>query len=621
MMRESRGGDRGSVLIVVVVATAALAMLGIGVLSIGALETSASRSGLDARRAALAAEAGLALVKKWFDAPVGSAGAWLVPLPSEVDRSLRRVDPDGDGTFESYAAVPSPWNVVYRQGADDLFDRPYRGGPSLAFEADARGPDILISDDSGSAPVRDFISRVSLELFGSGSHTALRLRRIAVYAPPTTRNGALRIRYGIASIDVTAIVVRRMAHGDETVASARATGVLQAVPYGAPGPLTARASIAGHGGLDLRWGSVAAALGIDLGADPSAATVGGWPWVGPGRRLTADSDVDGSPDDGDLDGALDLDEWLSLPDASLSDPWYSLTAGGALAGSAPGPQQPFPFDAGAIPGVYATDDDRSGLFQRVAGAASYAPDAALFREAAARGGPSGHLFRYVAGTSPPLFREGSENPVDFESATGGRDGLFYFDTTDGLPPRDADGDGSSDNLTPPIVVSSPDWHASGCLFLNAESFSIMASARAGSAEIAPPGEPFDDVDRDGTCGPQEPFLGLDYPPDPLAGGAAFVRRGVYPCGGAVARRSDGPATSTSVSFSGVLLTTGRYEPAAGARIFGAVAAAGDVGVDPLVGPLDPPFQILYDARLATDGWPGASSPLPRTAWQRRTVSH
>src|SRR5207249_3815430 len=160
----------------------------------------------------------------------------------------------------------------------------------------------------------------------------------------------------------------------------------------------------------------------------------------------------------------------------------------------------------SIPGSFTTDDDRSALFQGLGSSLVRVPDAALFRAGAAEGGLAAHLLRYVAGSSPPQFREGEGAPVSFEEATLGREGLFYFDTVAGLPPRDDTGDGTADNLTPAIVIADPRWWSSGCIFVNASSLVLPASERPLYDWIAPPGEPFDDADGDGTCGDGETYL-------------------------------------------------------------------------------------------------------------------
>lgn len=617
---RSRGlhPDRGSaVLLIAVVVTVALSALGLGVLGVGLLESEAARHGLAARQAACAAEAGLEVVKHWFDAPPGSAGEWTVPSPDEADRSLRRVDPEGDGAFVPFSAAPPPWNVSYREGRDDLFERPYGGSASLSAEGEAEGPDLAIAWESGVPAQRAFLARLSAALFPDpiAPNQTLRVDRILVYGPPRVRTASGLGRMGIATVDVRAQVLRGSGGEERIVATARARGVLQEIAYAAAGPLTAGRVEEGEG-LDVRWGAVLVSGDARMGADLVAATVGGWPWRSLDRRLTPDADLDGTPDDLDADGTPDLDEWLSLPDTSLDDPWIRWIVGGSLFG-APAGVKPYPFDAARIPGSFATDDDRSGLFQQVAPAIEPL-DPPVLRAAAAEGAAAAHLFRYVPGSSPPLFKEVEGVPLSFEEATRGVEGLFYFDTSDGEPLRDGDSDGTMENLTPPVVVSDPGWWTAGCVFLNAASFSLGVSTRSGVTGIAPPGEPFADLDGNGACAAREPYLRLDYPPDPLASGAAFTRAAYTTGSAGTARLESGPRAPGPVTVAGVVMLPGRLEGGSTARVYGAIRVTGGIAVPKLPGAER--LQILFDDRLARDGWPPASSRLPRTFWQGRSVS-
>jgi len=216
-MRRQVKEERASALLAVVVTVVILTALGLGVATLGALETDTARAGLASRQAAWAAETGLRAVKTWFDAPAGSAGAWMIPAAADVDRTRRRVDPEGDGTAVLYASAAAPWNVVYRQGRDDLFERPYRGGPALSLEGDAKGPDVLLVDDPASPASRAFLAALSSALF-SGSlapNLGVRITKIAIYGPPRILGGiGGPIRLGIATLEATASVSRLSPSGE-----------------------------------------------------------------------------------------------------------------------------------------------------------------------------------------------------------------------------------------------------------------------------------------------------------------------------------------------------------------------------------------------------------------------
>jgi hypothetical protein len=614
------GRERGAALAVVALTAFVLAALGIGLLVLGAVDSDGARDSLRTRQAELAAESGLALVKHWFDAPAGSAGSWLVPTAGDVDRSRRRVDPDGDGTSEPFAAAQAPWNVIYRQGTNDLFERPFRAAPSLALLGDAAGPDLVIDDENPAAAVRDFLAGMNRELFPARSvrDIVTRLRRISVFAPPTVRGGGSAFRTGIATVEVQADVIRVLDGAEETLATARATGVLQEIPYAAPGPAVAGRDLTGGAALDLRWGTVLVARDADLGAAAAAVVPHGWPWVAAGRRLVPDANGDGTIDDADGDGAGDFDEWQALP-GSLADPWFRLLTGGSVRGAPAGVWHPYPFDPALVPDLWSLTDDASSIFQRSSIAASARPDMSVFRAAAIDGGPGVHLFRYVPGTTPPLFREGGLPVRSFEDATRGTTGLFYFDTADGLSPADRDGDGTLDNLTPSIVLGDPAWRSSGVIVVNAVSFTLAEMEPDHFVRVAPPGEPFDDADGDGTCASGEIFMRLLYPLNPASPGASFGRQGILTCAGGRVPERSGPSAETALTYEGLLLTSWRLVLGGGLRVFGAVVAAGDLEGRSGSAAGRPPAQVLFDSRLAQDAWPPAGMRVPRTVWQRRSV--
>lgn len=610
---------KGAALIVAIVLIALLTALGLGALALGRLETGSASGGIGAQQASAAADGVLRVVKRWFDAPAGSPNAWMVPAADQVDRSLRRVDPDGDGTSQAFAGATAPWNVIYRQDHNDLFERPYRGDPELAFEGDAAGPDLLLARDSTSARVRSFLLDLASALFpdSPAPNTKLVIARIAIYGAPPIGRGAGRPRAGIAAIDLTVELWQGSDGAGALMASARTSGVLEEIPYAMAGPITA-GTIGDGSGLDARWGTIRVASEAFLGADPATCSTGGWPWRNEERRLSADADGDGTADDGDGDGTADLAEWLGLPDATLGDPWFRLIAGGGLAGAPSSAPQPYPFDPAGIPGAVATDLDRSGLFQRIPGAvrAGFTTRLEAFRAALRSGGPGLHRFRYVAGTDPPLYQEEGTGPaISFADATRARTGLFLFDTTDGGPLRDANADGSWDNLTPPLVVEDPAWWSAGTIVALTTLVHLGESQRQGSALAGPPDDPFDDVDEDGSWNGAEPCLQLGYPPDPLAPAAEFTRLAIVTPGVGASCRAGPAYVPTPVTFAGTLMTPGSVLLGPGVRLFGAIDLQGALDAPAVSGART--VQVLFDRRLGAHAWPPPESPLPRTYFKER----
>jgi len=221
--------------------------------------------------------------------------------------------------------------------------------------------------------------------------------------------------------------------------------------------------------------------------------------------------------------------------------------------------------------------------------------------------------RYFVWSGGSRFREngaGEERP--FEQWTAGQEGVYFFETRDRMPPEDTDGDGLFDNLTPEIIVSSSGWHFRGLIFLNASSFRIDHSATV-TAALSPPGEPFQDADRDGMYDAGEAWINLDYHIS-----AGSINEGITAdaeVGGSPVRDSRGPALSgVPVSFEGILFTTGSFEATGNATYYGSVIASqGVTQADP--GGMQPTPHIYWDESIKT-GWPPSGWALPRTVITR-----
>src|SRR5262249_27007655 len=120
-------GERGSALVIALLVVVILALLGLSFMLAGETESKIARNQRDAAQAGFVAEGGVRMVKKWFDAPTG-ANAHLVPNTGQMDRTLRWVDDDGDGTYVPYASATDPtYRVMYREVTNDPFEKPYRG--------------------------------------------------------------------------------------------------------------------------------------------------------------------------------------------------------------------------------------------------------------------------------------------------------------------------------------------------------------------------------------------------------------------------------------------------------------------------------------------------------------
>src|SRR5262245_8211716 len=141
--------ERGSALIIAILIVVIMSLMGLAFALVAETENKISVNQRHQGQALYVAEGAVRTVKSWFDDPEVATG-FLVPTAAQVDRTHRWVDDDNDGTLEPYAGATPPWNVIYKQADDDLFDKPYRGKPVDSFEGSQTQPDLRISA-SGSA--------------------------------------------------------------------------------------------------------------------------------------------------------------------------------------------------------------------------------------------------------------------------------------------------------------------------------------------------------------------------------------------------------------------------------------------------------------------------------------
>jgi hypothetical protein len=290
---------------------------------------------------------------------------------------------------------------------------------------------------------------------------------------------------------------------------------------------------------------------------------------------------------------------------AIEDPWLRVVAGTGFANAPPcaggTAQQPCPLEwdgtsdlAGGQRPAHDGADDGSHSSLLVVPTRCAALDYALWKGIAASGDRDVHLFVWESGTT---FRErGTGRVGDVRDLTDDRTGLFFFDTADGRPPRDEDGDGTFDNLTPGVVLSGGTWGGRGLLFWNGATFRIDGAAGR-EATATPPGEPLWDA--------TGRHVNLAYPAvlgGPIRGSA------VDALGGGVVRNASGPAIPTEAAFWGLLRVSGSLDLSGDARIVGAVDAAGPVTESR---PGGPAVQIYWDERVAS-GWPPLDWDLPRT---------
>jgi hypothetical protein len=614
-------GRHGSALVIALIVSAVLAVLGLTFLALAGTEGRIAANEERVDQARFAAGSALALVKTWFDRP-GTGTALIEPLAAAIDRSLRRIEDDGDPATPPVPQDGARW-PRYKQGidldadgADDLFRPPYRGGVAHELSGTEDGPDLRI-DAAASIAAAAFLDDLSDRLFADFPRRArgirARVRRIDVYGPPWVRTAGTWLRHGIGSVRVDAVILRRAGAAERIVGHATTRAVLEAVSYGrSVGPLRSCAGIEWPAPDTIRWGAVVADGPVTLSPDhrqrPSS-----WP-----RALSATPRVDllwGHDDD---PAFLAYRGRLEADAQPIEDPWLRWWTSGPITG-APAAPQPYPFVWNPTPpdplgdetrthhAVPGEDGNHANLFHNLPAAPCAAADYPRFKAIATSGGHDVRHFVWAGGTT---FREGGAGPArEFRDLTDGATGLLFFDTADRSAPRDDDGDGRYDNLTPAIRIVGGTWSVRGALVVHAESL-LVDGARGRPVVTQAPGEPFQDRNADGRFDPGEAWVNLAYPGVP---GGAFVvdatdnRRDDGTLRGLPVRNRRGPPVVHDVVLWGWLRTAGRFESRGAATWYGSLRVESGV-VDP--GTPGPSPVLLWDADLGS-GWPPPALGLPR----------
>ena len=605
--------ERGSALVIAMLITVILALLAISFLMLAETENRIAQNEKRAAQTLYVGEAGLEVVKRWFDY---TDGTMHFPDPSVVDRTLRRIidesdpyDPndavDADGIIGSYPYYKQGVDLD-AGGVDDLFERPYRGDLLHGLLGTEDGPDMRIDDEdaNGATFLADLTETLLAGFPGEAGAVRARISRIDIYAPPYTPIAGFWRRYGLGTVKITVRIYRDETGDREVLGEKIVKSVLSETPYRAPhAPLHSCAGTSfvprAGGPMTVHWGAISSVGSVkltDVAGDFSDTPM----------SLPRDLPFEPGADQLWPTATADFDVFAASIDTKLvDDPWFRvLSAGPILVGAPLGSQQPYP------PLDPSSDQDHSNLIHELPLVVCPVYDYRLWKGIALSGARDVHYYAYDAGTSE--FKEhGKGTAFDFKTITHGQEGLYFFDTRDGLPPTDDDADGLFDNLTPGITVSG-NWDFTGFVYLNA--LSLTPDGLTGPLrQVSPPGEPFLDGDIDGEYDTGERFINLIYPSiateiddevfaDTSAGGAS--------------RDARGPAIpDVAVSFRGILYTSGTFEATGTGTFYGSVIALQGVTQTPDDGSADTP-TIIWDESIVTE-WPPAGWDVPRvviTEW-------
>jgi Tfp pilus assembly protein PilX len=621
----NRPNERGSALIIATLVSVILSLLGISYMMMAQTENLIAENERNAAMALYAAEAGARLGVAWLNDPTSTG--YLVPTTGQVDRTQRVFDHDSDsGTARVQGASGNAGQPIYKDSnftTSTIFDRPYRSALSDTFlgvetGADAgfptAGPDLVV----GSA----HLTTINDALFPNfpTPHLRARIVRLEFYAPPIV-NGQ---RMGIATVKATGGVVIYPGTADERQVATRVVkAVVNEIPVPGPvGPLQSCADMSYGGSFEVHWGtaSAQAAATIDIGAQKDVKLRTGVPYA-LNDPFTYWSDT--TP--------LNLATWAANPAINgnpIDDPWFKFIAGGAIAGAGTTQPQLFPF---AYPGDGTTS--HSNIFQNtVISCPTFDYD--LWKSIAQSGSKGHYYYKWSTGASYKL--DGNGPDVTFANATGGKAGVFFFDTAYGNKPygeyTESQGTdvNTQTNLTPAISISSASgWLGlQGFAYLNAKSFETTGAGSIGSLRtIFPPGEPFD----------ASGWVNLDYPGSfddnyVVRNGAAASESFVDPvtntryctdcaagqctiggCGSAAVVRDDvGLPFQETVVIDGVMYNSGTFTAVGQAKYFGSLVAQQGV----IEGNGTPAFY--FDESLIKGNWPRKGMNIPRviiTSWE------
>ena len=608
--------ERGSALIIAVLVMVILTLLGISYLMLAQTENQIAENQLNAQQALFVAEGGARLVMNWFNDP--TATGYLVPTAAQVNRTIRWYDHDANpGTAVVKGVAADPAKPIYRDGTDDLFEKAYRGSNFLSFlgeESHAsgdEGPDLRIDAAAGGGQAT-FLNTVNNTLFSSypTPNRRARITRIDLYSPPLIDIGGQKIRFGIATLKVTAGVFLFPGTAQERQVAQRVTKVVLAeVPYpGDFGPLTSCNFLSTSGDLQVHWGFINAAANFQFNTSSLDNKMdSGFPYD--------DSGAPGFPNT-HITGAK-LANFLAATNNNLEDPWLGSKAGGQILDNSGTPIgtaaiQPWPFTCTGPGDTACTSRDHSNLFQNLGFSTIPCPDLdyAFWKQVSLSGIKGANYYRYAGGGNFQL--NGSGANVTAETATSGKTGFFFFDTADAQPPTDTNADGIYDNLTADVTWTSG-WNSAGFIFLNTNTLSSTGLGNSPPTRVMyAPGEPY--IESNGTDGWQtgETFLDLDYPTGDPTLKPTFTKLGT----GTAGRQARGPNANGTVHMAGVIYNSGYWNAKGNGRYFGSIITKQGI-VEAGGGPAGTP-DIWFDTCLKDKCWPPPSLKLPRvlaTSWE------
>lgn len=618
--RDGRKDERGSALVIAVLVTAILTLLGISYLLMADTENKIAQNERLSAQALYFGEGVVREVKRWFDRPpYGVLGGrnLVKPTTADIDRTLRKIDTDGDGPTAPFAADGSPGAPYYKDGIDlnadghdDIFDKPYRSDLKNTFLGTEDGPDVRISRAAGGnqAALLDALAdKIAPNFPAPNGALRARIDQIDIYEPPYIEIGTNWTRYGMATVKATVSIVKTTGTAAQTVATKIVKAVLNETPYPGPyGPLQSCEELIWNGEFRVHWGTSTAVGPDGTGADVSFPN--NW------DNKLYKSIPRATPPTPKLDllyGYNDNTIWANLKAGlqgkSIQDPWFQFFSGADI--------EPFKSIGGfgspqlIAPGT--TDEDHSNLFRNMPGVGCPEFDYDTWKQIAQSGGSDTHYYAWDNGTN---FREnGSGAAQDFTTLVDNRTGFFFFDTTDGIAPHDPDASGVAANLTPAIQLGGSTFGVRGFVYMNTRLWTSNGTVGR-AVTMHWPAEPYRDVNENGSKDPGEDWINLNYSSisttDPHV---AAVVDSADAYGGGTVWNSRGPdITGQRALIWGLLYISGEFDAQGTPLYYGSVVTKAGMN-----GSMAGTPDLFWDTDLK-DNWPPPTWELPRviiTKWQ------
>jgi len=622
---DNPADEKGSAMVIAVLVMAIMSLLGISYLLMADTENRIAENEKLAAQALYFGEGTVREVKRWFDRPPYSSTGTknlVKPLTTVMDRIHRLIDTDGDPSTPGVAADGTGAKPYYKVGVDrdadgndDIFEKPYRTALADMLVGTEDGPDIIIDRAANSATATfldGLADKIAPNFPSSAAGIRARINRIDVYEPPYLNIGGTWTRYGMGTVKATVEIVRTVGGSTQILATRVVKAVLNETPFPGPfGPLHSCEEMAFNGDFWPHWGTTTAVgnLAIGNGADNKLP-------------LSLPRDIPPSSKIDSLHGWNDSAMWDgmykgaagTMVGLTIDDPWFRFLIDGTSNQWLPTTsQQPYP------PGTSA--QDKSNKIQSFGGVGCPEFDYDTWKQIAQSGGSDVHYYAWDNGTD---FREnGVGTATDFRTLTDNKQGLFFFDTKDGIAPHNPNANGVAVNLTPQMQITA-NYGVQGFMYVNTVVWTSQGNPGR-PITMHWPGEPFRDANENGRYDPGEDFVNLNYnsisTTDPFskpqvtradAGGDLWAGQGL-PLAANPVYNAKGPNISGQTAIVwGLLYNSGDFDCQGRPMYFGSVVThSGMNGL--MAGTPD----LFWDTDLK-DNWPPPGWDLPRviiTRWE------